>query len=261
MSPDDIANAALIPVIVVFGIIAVRGRRAGRLRLGFSPRHGGVREFAAGAGLACAAILMIFAIELATGLVRVTAFTAQFGQVGAYLVYLLILGAIEEMAFRGLLLPGLALATRSAWIGTGITALLVAVPYLFGTGANALTFLSAVLSGLMYGLAYVATGRIWAPIGMRVAWNFVQGPVLGFTVSGTTVGSVSLLRLTGNEPAWLAGGAYGPEGGTIAILVRLVIIAMLTVWITKHRGTRGPLLGPPTVRGADDAGRSRADRP
>jgi len=220
VDPENIANLALIPIVVIFGIVAVRARRRGRLTLGFSLRDGGIAEGGIGFAISTVAILVIFGVELAAGLIHITGVHSAVGEIAVYLIYFALLNTIEESAFRGLLLPGLAVVTRHTWLATIITAVLVALPYLLGSGANGLTFLSAILAGIMYGLAYVKTGRVWMPIGMRVAWNFVQGPILGFTVSGTVIGSTSIVHLDGNTPTWLTGGQYGPEGGIIGIAVR-----------------------------------------
>lgn len=232
MPAESLANYALVPIVIAFGIVALRARRQRRLLLGLGVRHGAIRELAVGFGLGTGAILALFAIESATGLVHITGAGLRFGVVAGYLIYLAILATIEEIAFRGLLLTGLAAATKNTWVALGISSLLVAISYLFGTGATALTFLSALLAGVMYGLAFLTTGRVWTSIGLRCAWNFIQGPILGFTVSGTVIGSRSVLTLSGSTPTWLVGGSYGPEGGLIGIAIRLVVIIVIATMIT-----------------------------
>ncbi|MGC4944042.1 CPBP family intramembrane glutamic endopeptidase [Kribbella sp. DT2] len=227
MNGQDLANYALFPIGLVLGIFAWR---AGRVRPAIAWRG---REAGLGLLIGTVAIVAIFAIEVAAGLARVTGASGAVGEILVLLVYLAILGTVEELIFRGLLLAGLLELTGRAWLATGITALLVALPYTLAEGANPLTFLSAFLAGVMYGVAYLRTGRIWLSVGLRTAWNFVQGPVLGFTVSGTSIGSDSILQLDTDGPTWLAGGAYGPEGGLIAIAVRLAVIAFLVVAVRR----------------------------
>ena len=37
----------------------------------------------------------------------------------------------------------------------------------------------------MYGVAFLRTGNLWLGLGVHIGWNWFQGTVLGFTVSGT----------------------------------------------------------------------------
>ena len=60
-----------------------------------------------------------------------------------------------------------------------------------------------------------------------LGWNFFQGPFLGFAISGDS-SHTAWIRLLDVGPAWLTGGAFGPEAGVIAapaILFGLFFIA------------------------------------
>ncbi len=103
---------------------------------------------------------------------------------------------------------------------------------MFFAGASPLSVLSNSLGGVAYGLAFVLTGRIWLGLGLHFAWNFVQGPVLGFIVSGHVLGG-GFLRITDNGPDWLTGGAYGPEGGVVGLAMRFIVIAAVAAWARR----------------------------
>ncbi len=66
------------------------------------------------------------------------------------------------------------------------------------------------------------------PIGYHIAWNFFQGNVFGFNVSGTTVhGIYNIYALKNNV---LTGASFGPEGGiltTIVIVIGLLIVSKI----------------------------------
>ena len=70
------------------------------------------------------------------------------------------------------------------------------------------------LLGAMLGVGLVYTGRLALPIGFHIAWNFFQGGVFGFPVSGGDQ-QVALLTVDDRGPALWTGGAYGPEGGLL----------------------------------------------
>ncbi len=56
-------------------------------------------------------------------------------------------------------------------------------------------------------------------------WNFVQGCIFGFFVSGYYCPSLLKIQILGSD--FLTGDEYGPEGGFIGIIARLVIIFIL----------------------------------
>lgn len=155
----------------------------------------------------------------------------------------------EELLMRGMLLSGLLRLLRGrAALAIGISALAFGLIHLSNPAASALSVLGNTLGGVVYGLAFVLTGRLWLPIGLHFAWNFVQGPILGFPVSGIAEGG--LLQVQDLGPAWLTGGGYGPEGGAVGIAFRFVVIAAVLAWtalsVHRQRGREAlPFPGPP----------------
>jgi membrane protease YdiL (CAAX protease family) len=95
--------------------------------------------------------------------------------------------------------------------------------------ASALSVLGNALGGLMYGVAFLGSGRIWLPLGLHFAWNFVQAPVLGFPFLGKEVG---LVQQTPVGSAFITGGSYGPEAGLVGMAFRFVAIALLALWFS-----------------------------
>lgn len=65
------------------------------------------------------------------------------------------------------------------------------------------------LAGLLLALGYVFTSNLWLPIALHFAWNFLQGPLLGLTVSGQSVDS-----------GWRVFTLAGPTVMTVARLAR-----------------------------------------
>ena len=74
----------------------------------------------------------------------------------------------------------------------------------------------------------MTTRNLWLPIGIHFGWNFLQGPILGLTVSGQSVDcGWRLFRLHGTP--LFTGGMFGPEGGLIAGVVTLIGIAAVSI--------------------------------
>jgi membrane protease YdiL (CAAX protease family) len=47
--------------------------------------------------------------------------------------------------------------------------------------------LNIFLAGIFLGAYYINRRNLWFPIGLHFAWNFCQGSVFGFEVSGEKV--------------------------------------------------------------------------
>jgi membrane protease YdiL (CAAX protease family) len=76
-----------------------------------------------------------------------------------------------------------------------------------GVIRSVLSALNIVAAGCLLGVGYAITRNLWLPIGLHFGWNFVQGPLLGLTVSGQSLsGGWRVFQLDG--PALLTGGAF-----------------------------------------------------
>jgi membrane protease YdiL (CAAX protease family) len=111
-----------------------------------------------------------------------------------------------------------------------IASVLFGSTHIFFDGASTLSLISNSLGGVMYGLAFILTRRIWLGLALHFAWNFVQGPILGFILSGHPV-TGALFQVDDLGPVWLTGGLYGPEGGIVGIAVRFAVIAAVLTWV------------------------------
>lgn len=126
----------------------------------------------------------------------------------------------EEIMFRGFMFR---------WIDSrfGFVAALVVSSVLFGLihvgQGDLLSCLAiAVEAGLLLGAAYRYAGNLWLPIGMHWGWNFAQGSIFGFSVSGTD-GGASLIKPMLTGPQWLTGGEFGAEASVVAIVIGLAL--------------------------------------
>jgi uncharacterized protein len=108
--------------------------------------------------------------------------------------------------------------------------------FLHANNANAtlVSSLDLTLFGLFVGLGLILTGELAIPIGVHVAWNFAQGYVFGFPVSGFD-GHLSLIATQQSGPTLWTGGAFGPEGGLIGILAVLLGMLLVYGWVRWTR--------------------------
>ena len=85
------------------------------------------------------------------------------------------------------------------------------------------------LAALMLGMAYVRTRSLALPFGLHLGWNWMQGHVLGFDVSGVDLTGWFLPQLL-DRPEWMTGGAFGPESTVFAVVVDLGVLLLLWKW-------------------------------
>jgi membrane protease YdiL (CAAX protease family) len=142
-------------------------------------------------------------------------------------------GVVEEILFRGILFRILQEALGS-WVALLLSGLVFGALHLLNPNATLLAGAAIALeAGLLLGAAYMLTRRLWFPIGIHFAWNFVQGGIFGVAVSGNVSTGLFVSSLTG--PGWLSGGAFGAEASLVAVVVCLSAFALL-IWQAFKRG-------------------------
>ncbi len=185
------------------------------------------RELVLGAVLGPIAFALVLALEVALGWATVA--PGSLG-LGGLLLGALGFGAVavnEEVATRGFLLQVLG----RAWNPPGAlvaSSVVFATLHSFNPNATPVAISFLVVAGLVLALGYFVTGRLWLPIAFHWSWNFAQGPLFGFPVSGLP--GDSLLAVTPVGPAWATGGAFGPEAGCVGLAAELVVAAIILGW-------------------------------
>ena len=145
----------------------------------------------------------------------------------------IIQGATEEIVTRGWLLN--VLSTKyNIGVGLLISSTLFGLMHLTNPNVNYIAVINIILVGLFYGLYVIKTNDLWAVCGMHSAWNFAQGNIFGFKVSGLDVSIGSLIDLNLAAGDFVTGGIFGPEAGITATFILLASIGIL-LFIDKKR--------------------------
>ncbi|HEY6037044.1 MAG TPA: CPBP family intramembrane glutamic endopeptidase [Kofleriaceae bacterium] len=198
------------------------------------PELRGARETFAGALLGFGFLVTSFLIVYALGgfsIVRAPDDAVRT----VVLAVVLNLGAAvcEELAFRGMLLQGIA-KLGGPIVAVAITALLFGGVHLANAGATLWSSLAiAVEAGVLMGCAFVWRRNLWFVIGLHWAWNTTE-MLLGIPVSGHREPSVWLTTVHGN--AWLTGGDFGIEASVVPVILGAILSALI-VW-RRDRDTR-----------------------
>ncbi len=216
--------------------------------LGFQLSFGWWREVLAGFGLIILAWAVIFVATLGFGAAVITGVswttTDAVGILAALaggLIINIFVGITEEADARGYMLQNLAEGIKF-FPAVLVSSLYFGLLHLLNPGAGIGSTLGIFFAGVLLAMGYYATGRLWFPIGMHAAWNFAEGPLFGFLVSGLNMGGLFHLRITG--PDWLMGGGFGPEAGALAVVVEIVLSILLFVW-GKRRANGATYRGVP----------------
>ncbi|HEY71505.1 MAG TPA: CPBP family intramembrane metalloprotease [Anaerolineae bacterium] len=145
--------------------------------------------------------------------------------------FMLSVGIQEEVLSRGYHLQNLAEALNLHW-GIFISSAIFALLHISNPHASLASTLGILASGYFLAFGWVRTRNLWLPIGLHIGWNFFQGSIFGFPVSGLRL--FGLMRLEVNGPELITGGDFGPEAGLV-VLPALALGAFLIWAYTRSR--------------------------
>ncbi|MBA2760467.1 MAG: CPBP family intramembrane metalloprotease [Segetibacter sp.] len=169
-------------------------------------------------------------ILVGVGYLTFLSFTVNPAAILIELLIMIIVAFVEEVLFRGYLLNNL-MQSMNRWIALIISAVLFALFHGSNPDINVIAIVNIFLAGLFLGLNYIYTKNLWFGIFFHFAWNFFQGPVLGFEVSGLKLQTLFQQLLTGPE-LW-TGGEFGFEGSLLCHIMISLSIAGLAYGFSK----------------------------
>ena len=209
------------------------------------------RDFWFGIGLGALLMTAIFLLELAAGWITPTGyFVSHFPElpfmaaISIPLLLFIAVGFYEELFSRGYQLTNLAEGFSGKYLSPQVALLLACLissgffGFLHATNPNAtlLSSLNIGLAGIFLATGFLLTGELAVPIGLHISWNFFQGNIFGFPVSGGNFKSAALVQIQQNGPDWLTGGAFGPEGGLIGAFANILGILLIIFWVKNRTG-------------------------
>lgn len=207
------------------------------------------RECLAGTVIAILVMGLIFLAEWLSGGLEITGYgwerngsTFWLIPLLIYLIQMMSVGFYEEVMSRGYLIPnitegftfGSITPQKGALIAILISSSIFGVLHAGNPNANLTAVLNIILAGVMLAVPFVITGRLALSIGIHFGWNFFQGGIFGFRVSGMEFRN-SLIQIHQGGPDWWTGGSFGPEAGVIGILGILLIMGLSLLYL-KYSG-------------------------
>lgn len=200
-----------------------------------------------GAGL----MTLIFVVEWGVGWIRVTDYLHTTLPAPAFnvaiwqpILLFVAVGINEELLSRGYHLRNLAEGLNFAALGSRpalilawvISSLIFGFLHILNPNSTWISTVALMLAGIFLGLGYVLTGRLGLPIGLHITWNFFQGSVYGFRVSGNDLSDTTFIAIQQTGPPLWTGGAFGPEAGVIGIVAILLGLLLTVLWVQWRYG-------------------------
>lgn len=206
-----------------------------------------MQEFWIGVVISVVQLFTFFAVMYVTGNLNIVdfftvntsdySFNFSFWEGFFAEVFSLMVGSsVEEIFFRAFLFYMVYEALRVVKqdvVKRAVFTFFVIAPF-FGIahigneGATVLSTVNLALDALIVCLPFLITGRLGMSIGMHFSWNFVQGIILGFAVSGNTT-KVSVINVVMPDNL-LTGGVFGPEGSVLMVLISLPTFLFILYW-------------------------------
>jgi uncharacterized protein len=206
--------------------------------LGLSTNIPAIWDVLAGIFITAFMMAFIFAMELMAGWVKFEGFAWQVDSgwtvamsLILFFVIFIIVGWNEELLSRGYHLQTLSSGTNMFW-GVLISSSFFGLAHLGNPNATWVSAAGIFFAGLFLAYGYLRTGQLWLSIGLHIGWNFFEGVIFGFPVSGLDI--YRLIRHQIQGPEIWTGGAFGPEAGLI-VIPALVIGAVLIYFYTRDR--------------------------
>jgi membrane protease YdiL (CAAX protease family) len=252
--PDIVMILEIATFLITFGSVWLAGRILDRRKFADFGFHLSARWWRdLGFGLLLGAVLMagIFLFEAAVGWVTVesTMVTSESGgffplAILAPAILFLCVGISEELSSRGYQLKNMAegmMGTRFGAAGAILAATVfssIIFGFLHAANPNItwISILNLMAAGVFLALGYILTGELALPIGLHITWNFFQGNVFGFPVSGLNPVAAQFIVIRQGGPGWMTGGPFGPEGGLIGLGAMLLGSLLILLWVRVTRG-------------------------
>lgn len=159
-------------------------------------------------------------------------------------------GSTEELVTRGVLFQSIGI--RYGLIAALITSsLFFSVMHGMNPNTTPLFFINLIFYSLFVCFYCLREASLWGVCGYHAIWNFAQGDIFGFAVSGMQLGSDKLMTVTPTGPELFTGGATGPEGGLATTIV--LVLSGLAVLVLVKPGKAETALAEANTTPADSA--------
>lgn len=216
-------------------VLVLRWRNLPLSLLGMSLKGRG-KDLLAGLGVAVLLYAVGFGTSLLMGTVEIASVQWIPRDLLGTLLFFLLVAVTEEVMLRGFVLGRMLSVGMNRFVALFLSSALFSAMHLFNPNFALLPFVNILLAGCLLGASFLYTRNLCFPVVLHWFWNWLQGPVLGYEVSGMDSGETLLtLRLTGSD--LLTGGSFGFEGSLLCTVL-LVVGTLAIIGYYERRGRK-----------------------
>lgn len=144
----------------------------------------------------------------------------------------ILISLTEEILFRGYILNNL-LTSMNKYLALIISAIIFSLLHSFNPNLSPIGIINILLVGILLGSTYIFTKNLWFPLSLHLFWNFFQGPIFGYSVSGLKIESLFTLKTIGNKT--INGGEFGFEGSILCSILIIVSIILVMLYSNNKK--------------------------
>ncbi len=229
--------AIAIPVIIARRFFDHRSFTS----LGLSWSRRAVQDILAGFLISGASLTLLFGIYWGMGWLKVEGYAWQSESwislltgIGIMFLVWALTAVGEELQVRGYWLQNLEDGLNLPWAFI-LSSIFFAAIHFDNPGFSLAAFLGLFVGSFDLAYGYIRTRQLWLPIGLHLGWNFFEGTVYGFQVSGLEDVPRLLLQSVSGPELW-TGGGFGPEAGLLMVLAVAVDVGLIwgyTRWVGR----------------------------
>lgn len=195
--------------------------------IGFNDIRKNYRYLIQGLIMGALSIVTMFIISLITNNISIKDYPSicnvNFSFLQGLILFIFV-GINEELFARGYCMTVLSRLKHKYFVFI-IPAVIFSLMHAFNSNMSFISYLNLFLFGILAELMFLNTRSLWGPIGYHIAWNYFQGYICGFNVSG--ISTPNFFKIDNYENI-IAGGEFGLEGGLLVTIV--ILLEIMYIW-------------------------------
>ncbi len=153
-----------------------------------------------------------------------------------YIIFFIIAAANEEIIFRGYVLDKL-LEKGNKFVALFSSSVIFAIFHAMNPNITWLAFINLILAGMFLGSFYLYKRNLYLPTFLHFAWNYFQGPVYGFGVSGLKFNGILQHNFV-EKTSILTGDGFGLEGSIVTTIIMILFTSGVVIFFSRNNKSR-----------------------